>query len=68
MKTVDVLIADLEGTRDWTRRLIADLAGDDWAYQPAPGLAHPLWTCGHLACAQNLLVHVRVLGTAGVLD
>jgi len=48
--------------------LVADMAGADWALQPAPGLAHPLWICGHLACAQDLLVHVRVLCTSGVLD
>ena len=53
----------LEGTRDWTMMLIADLADDDWSFQPLPGLAHPLWICGHLASAQNTLVHVRSLGT-----
>ena len=31
-------------------------------FEPQPGLAHPLWLAGHLAAAQHLLVHVRVLG------
>jgi hypothetical protein len=63
-----VLADDLDGSRQWTRKLIADLRGPDWAFQPAPGLAHALWLCGHLACSENLLVHVRVLGTKGVLE
>ena len=67
--TNSVLLAlQLDGTRDWTLKLIADLKGDDWAFQPAPGLGHPLWLCGHLACSQNLLVHVRCLGGKGLLD
>lgn len=68
MKLSRLLAEQIADTRDWTLKLVADLARDDWAFQPAPGLAHPLWVCGHLACAQNLLVHVRVLGTSGVLD
>lgn len=61
------LSAELDGTRCWTLKLIADLKGDDWTFQPAPGLGHALWLCGHLASAQHLLVHVRCLG-GGVLD
>ncbi|MBW7905110.1 MAG: DinB family protein [Phycisphaerae bacterium] len=57
-----VLSAQLDGTRDWTLRLLADLEGDDWVFQPAPGLAHPLWICGHLAASQNVLIHQRCLG------
>lgn len=62
-----ILAEQLDGTRDWTLKLIADLRGDDWHYQPAAGLAHPLWTCGHLAVSQDVLVHVRTLGTPGVV-
>jgi len=57
-----ILADQLDGTRDWTLKLLADIAGDDWGFQPAPGLAHPLFLCGHLACAQHLLVHERCLG------
>jgi len=57
----------LDDTRAWTLKLMEDLAGDDWSLQPAPGLAHPTWICGHLAVAQNLLVHIRCLGRS-VLD
>jgi hypothetical protein len=67
MKSAELLARQIEGTRDWTLKLIADLKGDDWSFQPAPGLAHALWLCGHLACAQDLLVHRRVLGGAGVI-
>lgn len=63
-----ILAEQLEGTRDWTRKLIKDLKEADWTYQPAPGLAHALWTCGHLAASQDVLVHVRVLGRPSILD
>ena len=67
MTESELLVEQLNDTRNWTLKLIADLKGDDWTYQPGPGLGHPLWLCGHLACAQHLLVHVRCLG-GGVLD
>lgn len=62
-----VLAEQLHGTRDWTLRLLADFADEDWAFQPGPGLAHAVWLCGHLAVSQNVLVHQRCLG-ANVLD
>jgi hypothetical protein len=66
--TQGILLAqELEGTRDWTLKLLADLSGDDWTFQPGEGLPHALWLCGHLTSSQNTLVHVRCLG-AGVLD
>jgi len=66
-RTATFLVEQLDDTRQWTLKLIADLKGDDWTYQAGPGLGHALWMCGHLACAQHLLVHVRCLG-GGVLD
>ncbi len=63
----EVLASQLDGTRDWTLKLLADFEGDDWVFQPAPGLAHALWLCGHLAVSQHLLIHVRCLGR-GLLD
>ena len=68
MKITDFLAQQLDGSREWTLRLIADLKGGDWIFQPAPGLAHPLWLCGHLASSENLLIYVRCLGTKGLLD
>lgn len=67
MRVQDVLVMALEGARHWTGRLFADLEEADWSFSPAPGLAHPVWICGHLAVAQHLLVHVRCLGSS-VLD
>lgn len=67
MKLSELLAQQLDGSRDWTRKLIADLAGDDWLYQPSPGQGHALWICGHLATAQDTLIHVRCLGKS-VLD
>ena len=68
MKLSEFLAEQLDGSRDWTLRLIADLKGDDWTFQPSPGLAHPLWLCGHLASSENLLIQVRCLGEKGPLD
>ena len=63
-----VLVDNLERTRDWTLKLIADLNGDDWIFQPVGGVAHAQWICGHLAVAQHLLVHVRCLGATALPD
>ncbi len=63
MSVAGNLLADqLDGTRDWTLKLIADIAGDEWTYQPAEGVQHALWLCGHLAVAEHLLVLTRALG------
>ena len=60
--TLSQFLADqLKGTREWTLKLLADFKGDDWTFQPGPGLAHALWTCGHLANSQHALVFVRCL-------
>lgn len=61
MTLAEVLAQQLEGTRDWTLKLLADLSGEDWYFQPAPGLAHALWLAGHLAVSQDVLVHTRCL-------
>ena len=67
MTQTELLADQLDGSRQWTLMLLADLDGEDWTHQPGPGLAHALWLCGHLASAQNTLIHVRCLGH-GVLD
>jgi uncharacterized damage-inducible protein DinB len=67
MRIGDVLADQLNGTREWTLKLIADLRADDWSFQPGPGLAHARYLIGHLAVSQNLLIHVRCLGKA-ILD
>ena len=62
MTTAEVLAEQLDGSRDWTIKLIADLEGDQWTFQPAEGVQHALWICGHLAVAEHLLVLTRSLG------
>ncbi len=64
MRDVDTLIESIDGSRDWTLKLIADLEDGDWTFQPADGLHHALWICGHLASSQQTLVLMRVLGHA----
>lgn len=68
MRIGELLALQIDGTRDWTNKLIADLSGDDWFFQPQPGLAHPLWICGHLATAQHLLIHMRCLDAPVLSD
>ena len=68
MKIGDVLAEQLNGTRDWTLKLIADLHDEDWSFQPGPGLAHARYLIGHLAVSQNVLIHVRCLGKSIVDD
>jgi len=68
MTTAELLARQIADTRDWTLRIIADLKGDDWTFQPTPGMGHALWLCGHLACAQDSLIHKRCLGGTGLLD
>lgn len=67
MQITELLAEQIDATRDWTLKLIAGLEGDDWGFQPAAGMAHPLALCIHLAAAQHLLIHVRCQN-AGVLD
>ena len=62
MNNAELLAEQLQGSRDWTLTLIADLEGDDWGFQPTRGTQHALWICGHLASAQNTLVFKRCLG------
>lgn len=57
----EILAEQLDTTREWTLKLLADIQGDDWTFQPGAGLAHTLFICGHLACSQHLLIHVRCL-------
>jgi len=68
MTQCELLIDHLEGTRDWTLKLLNDLRGEEWTFQPAEGMAHAVWICGHLACAQDLLVFARVLGRESTLE
>ena len=67
MTQTELLAGQLDASRQWTLMLVADIKGEDWTYQPGPGLAHALWLCGHVASAQNTLIHVRCL-SATTLD
>lgn len=67
MNIGSVLAQQLDDARDWTLRLLADLRDEDYAFQPAPGLAHVRYMLGHLAVSQDVLIHVRCLGR-GILD
>ena len=61
MTTAELLTDQIRRTREWTLLLIDDLQGDDWLFQPADGVQHALWLCGHLACAQELLLFQRCI-------
>ncbi|MCP4245745.1 MAG: DinB family protein [bacterium] len=68
MTTAELLADQLDGARAWTLGLVQDLDGDEWTFQPQPGLHHALWLCGHLATAEETLVFHRCLGEAGPVD
>lgn len=63
----EILAEQLAETRRWGLMLLVDFQGSDWYFQPAPGLAHALWLCGHLAISQDTLIHQRCLGH-GILE
>ena len=67
MTQQELLVEQFNDTRDWTKKLLADIHGDDWFFQPAPGLAHAVFLAGHLAVSQDLLIHTRCL-KAPILD
>ena len=67
MTTGQLLAEQMRGTRDWTLKLLVGLEGDEWTFQPRPGIQHALWLCGHLAVAQELLLFKRCLNRA-VMD
>ncbi len=62
MKVAELLANQLDGSRLWTLKLLEDVSGDEWTFQPFAGSQHILWTCGHLAVAEHLLVLTRCLG------
>ena len=67
--TVASLLADqMDETRRWMLLLVEDLDGNQWGFQPAPGMGHALWLCGHVAVAQNILIFNRCLGTTELDD
>ncbi len=68
MTKAELLARQIDDTRAWTLALLEDFADGDWTFQPRAGMAHALWLCGHLAVAQDTLVHVRCLGGESVLD
>lgn len=39
----------------YAHRLVEDLADDQLALQPAPGMNHAAWVLGHLACTADML-------------
>ncbi len=59
MTSGELLAGQLAETRNWTLKILDDFADEDWSHQPAPGMGHAIWLCGHIAVAQYLLVHQR---------
>lgn len=39
----------------YANRLVADIPDEKLAFQPAPGMNHPAWVLGHLACTADML-------------
>lgn len=68
MTAAQLLVEQIQGTRDWTLKLLADFQGAEWGFQPQPGLAHATWIVGHLASSQNVLLFRRCLGRSEMDD
>jgi len=62
----ELLASQLAETRNWLMMLLADFSGSDWTFQPAPGVQHALWLCGHMASSQNTLLFQRCLGRSEI--
>ncbi|NOT00249.1 MAG: DinB family protein [Phycisphaerales bacterium] len=62
MSIANWVAEQVDVSRDWTKKLLADVTGEEWTFQPAPGIQHVLWLCGHLAVSEHLLVVTRALG------
>lgn len=56
-----VQYADLLG---YARQLLADVADEEFAEQPHPGMNHPAWLLGHMATAADYVL--PMLGAKGV--
>lgn len=48
-------IRRIRESRAMTERMIADVVGDEWFWQPGEGMNHIAWHLGHLAFAQYFL-------------
>ena len=67
MEPADFLADELAKTRAWTKQLLADFSGEDWACQPGEGMFHAVWLIGHIAWAQHGLVAIRCFGEGPVV-
>ena len=62
MSRLHLAIEQIAFARQYTLRLLGDLAGDDWFRIPPGGVTHVAWQVGHLAMAQYRLCLERVRG------
>ena len=62
MSRLELAINEIKTARSYTRRLLEDLAADDWFRQPTEGVTHIAWQVGHLAMAEYRLALERIRG------
>ncbi len=53
---------EIQQARQYSKKLIADVAPSDWFWMPAGGVTHLAWQVGHLAIAQYRLTMMRLRG------
>lgn len=59
---LDLALQEIRASREYVKRLIDDLAPDDWFRMPAEGVTHIAWQVGHLAMAEYRLALERIRG------
>ena len=52
---IDPLLHTWNLNLGYAERLVADLSEASMTLQPAPGMNHPAWVLGHLACTADML-------------
>ena len=56
----------LDKVRHFTKMFLADLAPEEWFWNPSELVTHIAWQVGHLACAQYSLCLKRMRGPSDV--
>ena len=62
MTRLELALNEIKTARNYTRRLLEDLAPEDWFRQPTEGVTHIAWQVGHLAMAEFRLALERIRG------
>ncbi len=60
VKSMDIVIAEMEFARDYTKSLLETVDESEWFTIPENGCSHLAWQAGHIAMAQYALNLMRI--------